>query len=102
MTGLEHHGARRRRRRAVCGTEGGYHRHYRLKESPCDACRTAHAATNRAVRARGDLPGTLRIDSLLFAAMYLETSPERQVDAEAAIGRDTLDLLVAALDRLAS
>lgn len=34
---------RKRRSEAVCGTDGGYHRHRRiLKEPACEACKMAH------------------------------------------------------------
>jgi WhiB family redox-sensing transcriptional regulator len=32
---------------AVCGTTGGYRRHRRLGEDPCQRCRDAHAAYGR-------------------------------------------------------
>lgn len=36
-------GSKRRRRTAVCGTDGGYARHLRtLREPPCGDCRKAH------------------------------------------------------------
>lgn len=31
-----------------CGTPAGYQRHRRHKEATCDACKTAHAASERA------------------------------------------------------
>lgn len=34
-----------------CGTIGAFQRHKRRGESPCDACRAAHAAWHRAYRA---------------------------------------------------
>lgn len=37
--------------RAAHGTPGGYQRHRRHGETPCDACRAAHAADVRARRA---------------------------------------------------
>lgn len=34
---------------AKCGTDGGYYRHRRsLREDPCDDCRAAHAAAEKA------------------------------------------------------
>lgn len=33
---------------AVCGTTGGYYKHKRLAEQPCDPCRTAHSDYQRA------------------------------------------------------
>lgn len=45
-----------RARVAVCGTDSGYMRHRRNRESPCEACKAAHAAAfarrNRPSRAR--------------------------------------------------
>jgi hypothetical protein len=35
---------------AECGTRGGYNRHRRIRETPCDACRAAEAADRRARR----------------------------------------------------
>lgn len=32
---------------AKCGTEGGYHRHYRNGEEACNPCLEAHATFNR-------------------------------------------------------
>ncbi|MFL1444024.1 hypothetical protein [Nocardiopsis protaetiae] len=38
-----------------CGTDRAYHRHYRLSQTPCDPCREAHLAANRArYRAKRD------------------------------------------------
>lgn len=33
-----------RARVALCGTDSGYYRHRRERETPCDACKAAHAA----------------------------------------------------------
>lgn len=33
--------------RAACGTDGGYRRHLRLEEAPCDACREANTRSRR-------------------------------------------------------
>lgn len=38
---------RRKARVAVCGTDSGYHAHLRRRETPCDDCRSAHAAAAR-------------------------------------------------------
>lgn len=35
-------------RQAKCGTEGGYRRHRRLAEEPCEACKEAHAGKEQA------------------------------------------------------
>lgn len=37
---------------AVCGTDAAYIRHQRLKETPCEPCRTAHREYQRVWRAR--------------------------------------------------
>lgn len=43
----------RRQPFAICGTDSGYHHHRRIaKESPCAACKLAHAAAERARKAR--------------------------------------------------
>ncbi|WP_039828089.1 hypothetical protein [Nocardia testacea] len=88
----------------TCGTDAGYHRHKRRREPSCQLCRDAHADAIRDARhgRRDGAPGQIRVDALLFASMYLETTPARQVDAENALGRKAIDRLVAALDRLAS
>lgn len=41
---------RGRPREAECGTETGYRRHYRLNETPCQACRKAHSEYLRSRR----------------------------------------------------
>ncbi|MFJ9415078.1 hypothetical protein ACIRPT_13025 [Streptomyces sp. NPDC101227] len=38
---------------AGCGTDRGYHRHLRRSETPCTACRSAHAAADRRYRLTG-------------------------------------------------
>ena len=40
-----------RKNAAVCGTNGGYQRHRRQGEEPCDPCREAKSAYNRAYNA---------------------------------------------------
>jgi hypothetical protein len=37
---------------AECGTDGGYQRHIRLREEPCEACRMARRDYMRDLRAR--------------------------------------------------
>ena len=39
-------------RQAKCGTGGGYRRHRRLGEEPCEACKDAHAAGEQGRRRR--------------------------------------------------
>lgn len=36
-----------RRNAAQCGTDSGYRRHYRNRETACEPCRAAHAEANR-------------------------------------------------------
>ncbi|WP_416565112.1 hypothetical protein [Nocardia testacea] len=88
----------------TCGTNAGYHRHIRNGEPSCRLCRDAHAVATRVARRdrREGAPGQIRVDALLFASMYLETTPARQVEAEKALGQKAIDRLVAALDRLTS
>lgn len=43
-----------RARVALCGTDSGYYRHRRERESPCDACKAAHAAAYVDRRRRRD------------------------------------------------
>lgn len=47
--------------RALCGTDGGYFAHLRqYRETPCQACRDAHAAAERA-RSRAKRPARARV-----------------------------------------
>ena len=86
-----------------CGTDAGYHRHHRRREQPCQWCRDAHAVATKARRNRQGLrDGRVLVDAALFAAMYLETSVERQLQVEKALGRSAVDKLVARFDRIAS
>ncbi len=88
---------------ANCGTDAGYHRHHRRREQPCQWCRDAHAAAVRSRRNRQGLrDGRILVDASLFAAMYLETSVARQLDAEQALGRRAIDQLVAQFDQSTS
>ncbi|MCU1647119.1 MAG: hypothetical protein JWN03_7394 [Nocardia sp.] len=86
-----------------CGTDAGYHRHYRREERPCEWCREAHSASARKRRqnqpplfGRGKV---VVVDAHLFTGMYLDTTPDRQVEVEAALGREAIDRLVERFDR---
>ncbi|MBF6460201.1 hypothetical protein IU433_14260 [Nocardia puris] len=87
----------------ACGTNAGYHRHRRARETPCAACRAAHATAARAERRRprGDIR-QIRVPADLLAALYLNSTVEQQEAAERHLGRPLLDQLVNALDRKAS
>jgi len=86
-----------------CGTDAGYYRHYRRAEQPCEWCREAHnesARKRRQNRPRLFGRGTVVVvDAHLFTGMYLDTTPDRQVEAEAALGRAAIDRLVERFDR---
>ncbi|RJO69810.1 hypothetical protein D5S18_28330 [Nocardia panacis] len=87
-----------------CGTDAGYHRHYRRDEQPCERCREAHnESARKRRRERPRLHGrgkVVVIDAHLFTGMYLDTTPTRQIEIEAALGRDNVDRLVAQFDRV--
>ncbi|WP_067565943.1 hypothetical protein [Nocardia acidivorans] len=86
-----------------CGSDAGYHRHYRRDERPCEWCREAHnASARKRRRARPQLHGrgkAVVVDAYLFTAMYLDTTPDRQVEVEAVLGRAAIDRLVQQYDR---
>jgi hypothetical protein len=84
---------------AKCGTRGGLHRHRRLKEPACDACREAervyhreHMAkvrrTERAARTGTALPNDL------FVRMYWEVSPETAGLIDTFLGKDVVDRII--------
>ncbi|MGV9668054.1 hypothetical protein [Nocardia niigatensis] len=86
---------------STCGTEAGYFRHYRRKETACRRCKTAHSAASKVRRTRPGLchDDVVQIGSALFTAMYLEVPPARQIEVEVVVGRDTIDALVKRYDQ---
>lgn len=46
-----------KREPANCGTRGGYQRHLRHEEKPCDPCRFANSAADRRLRSTGSTKG---------------------------------------------
>ena len=45
---------------ALCGTNAGYHQHYRYRQQQCEACMEAHRAYDAAYRARRKTHGLTR------------------------------------------
>ncbi|MFI5781148.1 hypothetical protein [Nocardia sp. NPDC051570] len=80
-----------------CGTNAGYYRHYRRHERACEWCRDAHNESARQRRREQQVS----VDAHLFTAVYLDTTPARQVEVEAALGRTVIDRLVERFDRAA-
>jgi hypothetical protein len=72
--------------RSMCGTYGGYQRHYRNGEDPCDPCTHAHTVYHGQWRVRSGRTRTARVPYELLGALLGAAPTELEERAEEELG----------------